>query len=113
MERRNLIMKYVDNYWAEELPNGVIHLLINCKTRELYFHAFSDTEYLIAGTEEEFDNWGDRSCILTVPKFLPENENIGYIRTLCKEKDQLSYYFIPYERRVKRNSKIILDSDER
>ena len=37
--------KYVESYWAEELPNGVIHLLINCTQKEIYYHAYTDTSF--------------------------------------------------------------------
>lgn len=104
-------MKYVESYWAEELPNGVIHLLINCTQREIYYHAFSDTTFLIAGTEEEYEDWSGNNVTLTIDDFLPQNKDIIYIRTSVKEKDQLSFYWIPFERGKRKNRKILLEND--
>lgn len=89
--------KYVENYWVEELPNGVIHLLINLTQPEIYFHSYSDYNFLIAGTEEEYDNSGPE-CVLTVEVFLPEIKDGLYITTSAHNKDQLSFYYIPYKR---------------
>lgn len=36
--------KYVTNYWVEELPNGVIHLLINCTQKEIYYQRINNYE---------------------------------------------------------------------
>jgi hypothetical protein len=104
-------MKYVENYWVEELPNGVIHLLINCTQREIYYHAYNDISFLICGTEEEFEEegWGSSTCILETKEFLPNKENISYTITSVKEKDQLSFYWIPFERGKRRDRKILLD----
>lgn len=104
-------MKYIESYWAEELPNGVIHLLINCSQREIYFHAYSDISFLIAGSEEEYENggWGDSECILELDPFVPENKNITYIRSGMKEKDQISFFWIPFDRK-QRNNKTLIQS---
>jgi len=102
--------KYCESYWAELLPSGVIHLLINCSQREIYFHTFSDTQFIIAGSEEEYDNWGDNDVILNVEKFLPKIEGGIYIRASMKEKTQISFYFIPHYRTDRKNSKELLNS---
>lgn len=100
--------KYVENWWVEELPNGVIHLLINCTERGVYFHAMSDYEFLIAGTEEEaMDSF--KECSLSLEPFLPEGTWL-WLQTVMLEKDQLSFYYIPYERGWNRNRKIIKES---
>jgi len=105
-------MKYVENYWVEELPNGVIHLLVNCTQREIYFHAYNDISFLITGSELEYENggWGDSECILELDPFIPENKDVIYIRSTMKEKDQLNFFWIPFERRGKRDRKILLES---
>jgi len=101
-------MKYIESYWAEELPNGVIHLLINCRQREIYFHAFADDWFLVCGTEEEYDNM-EKDCTLRTEQFIPNNKDVIYIRSYMKEKDQLSFFWIPFER-GKRSKNIILQS---
>ncbi len=90
-------MKYVENYWVEELPNGVIHLLINCTQREIYFHNYSDYGFVICGSEEEYDDWG-KDCLLKTKSFLPILEEGIYLVSSHKEKDQISYYYIPHMR---------------
>lgn len=104
--------KYVESYWAEELPNGVIHLLINCTQREIYYHSFMDNQFLIAGTQEEYDNWTN-DVILNTEKFLPEIDKGLYLQTSMKEKDQISFYWIPryFEDRKKR--KILIESNKK
>jgi len=102
-------MKYVESYWAEELPNGVIHLLINCTQREIYYHAFMDNEFLIAGTKKEYDKWTSE-FILKTEKFLPNNKDVIYNMSSMKEKDQLSFFWIPFERGKFKNRKILISS---
>lgn len=102
-------MKYVESYWVEELPNGVIHLLINCTQKEIYYHSFSANWFVIAGTEEEYDNWKENDVILNTESFLPQNKDITYIMTFSKEKDQLSFYWIPFERGKRKDRKILLE----
>lgn len=101
-------MKYIKSYWAEELPNGVIHMLINCTQREIYFHTFTDEWFLICGTEEEYDNM-EENCYLKTDKFIPDNKDVIYLRSSMKEKDQISFFWIPFLR-GKRSKNIILES---
>lgn len=90
--------KYVKSYWAETLPNGVIHLLINLSQREIYYHNFSDSLFLITGTEKEYEDCPE-DCILNIEDFyLPEETGMHYITSFLHEKDQLSFYFIPHKR---------------
>jgi hypothetical protein len=96
----------VDSYWIEELPNGVIHLLINCNNREFYCHQFNDTEYLI--TKEDTDDYTP-SDILTVPDFLNRENAFIYIPAIQIEKDQISYYFIPYQKDWIQNRKFLIE----
>jgi len=102
--------KYCESYWAEQLPSGVIHLLINTTQRWVQYQALNDISFLIAGSEEEFENWGDSDCILEVEEFLPKIEGGMYIRTSMQEKDQISFYWIPRYRSDRKNSKELLDS---
>lgn len=96
-------MKYIESYWVEKLPNGVIHLLINTTQREIYFHSFSDEQFLIAGTKEECDNW-DESVLLNTEKFLPNTPDTTYVLSQMKEKDQVSFYWIPYNKETRKES---------
>jgi len=89
--------KIVENYWIEELPNGVIHLLINCTQREIYYHAFNDTEFLITPTLEEYDNYTN-SDIFKPELTIPRENGVIWVRTEQKNKEQLSFYYIPYKK---------------
>lgn len=100
--------KYVKNYWVEELPNGVIHLLINLTQREVYHHRFFDNLFLIAGTEKEFEEHS-AECILNTEDFLPKNNDVFmYIKSSMHEKDQLSYYYIPYKKEWIKDRKYLI-----
>jgi len=99
--------KYVESYWVEELPNGVIHLLINCKQREIYFHQFNDYEILVCGAKEEYDNWTFEN-VLKTEQFLDKNKTWMYLRTEMKEDEQLSFYYIPYQKDWYRNRKYLI-----
>ena len=100
--------KYVENWWVQELPNGVIELVINCSQREIYYHRMNDYEFIIAGTEEEFDSW-DKSVLFSVSSFLPPIDGM-YLYADMKNKDQLSFFYIPHLREWSRNKKILLKS---
>lgn len=101
--------KYVESYWAEELPNGVIHLLINCSQREIYYHSFMNNQFLIAGTQEEYDNW-TKDLILNMDEFIPDIDDGLYIQSSTKEKDQISFYWIPFYYKDRKNKKILIES---
>ena len=68
-------------------------------------------KFLICGTEEEYDSegWGSKTCSLELNKFLPENKDVNYIMSSTKEKDQISFYWIPFERGKRKERKILLD----
>ncbi len=103
--------KYVESYWVQEIPNGVIQLVINCTQREIYFHQFGDYEFLIAGTEDEYENW-DRSVVLSISNsFLPKIDGL-YLNASMKNKEQLYFFYIPHLRGWNRDKNIILDSDK-
>ena len=89
--------KYIESYWVEELPNGVIHLLINCTQKEIYFHAYSEHTFLICGTEEEFEDF-NLDLVFDVPEMIDFTKDTLYIQTTTKNKEQLSFYYIPYQK---------------
>ena len=100
-------MKHVESWWVEELPNGVFHLLINTTERWMYFERMLDTHYRISKNEkEDFED-------LIIPEFLPKEKNKRYIPCELQNKDQISFYWIPYDRDSIKTRKIILKSDER
>jgi hypothetical protein len=99
---------YVESYYVIELPNGVINLIINCNQKEIYYHDFNDNEYLITGTEDEYENY-DSKCILKIDTFLDRTKAFMYIRSHMKEKDQINFYFIPYQKEWFQKHKNIIE----
>lgn len=100
----------VEDYWIEELPNGVIHLLFNCNTRHFYHHQFDYDLYLI--TENETDDYDEKDIVRVPVKFLNHDDVFMYIVASCRDDEQLSYYFIPHQKEWVRNRKIIFNSRE-
>ena len=91
------------------LPNGIFHLLINTKDKWMDFYAYNDTEFLIGEDVEDIEELKLR--MLYIPKFLPKN--IRFIQTEMQDKDQISFYWIPYTKDYIKNRNIILSSNER
>lgn len=105
--------KYVESWWIEVLPNGIYHLLFNLTERWLPYHKYNDTEFIFGGDieGEEYEDWLSR--IQEVPVFLPEDKGVIWLSSSHLEKDQLSYYFIPYKKEwVREGDKILFSSDK-
>lgn len=96
-------MKIVESWWVEELPNGVFYLSINTSERWMSYEEFSNYKIRIYSEEGFFD--------LELEEFLPKIDGL-YIRTSMQNKDQISIYYIPYEREFIKNKKIILSSKQ-
>lgn len=75
----------VDQYIITEHDSGIVQLTFNTKYRWVYCHALNDNEYSFIDDEEE---------IIKIEK-LPLLSN-NYIRTFMQNKDQISFYFIPF-----------------
>jgi len=87
----------VESWWLELLPNGTYHLLINTKERWMYYHRMNDETFQIGEDIEGESQEEWESKILEIPKFLPEIKNGTYIRSVSQEKDQISFYWMPYD----------------
>lgn len=71
----------VENYIVFKYPSGIIHLMFNTKDRWLPYHSYNDNLYKIGEEEIEVE--------LEIPSY--------YLRTVIQNKEQLSFYFIPFE----------------
>lgn len=81
--------KHVESYFIKKYPNGIYLLIFNLKDRWGYYCRISNTECGFRNdTSEDWD-------IQKITKFLPDT--IHYLPTVLQEKDQLMYYFIPFE----------------
>ena len=99
------VHKYINEYWVQELPNGVILLVINLIGRECLYHRFNDNMYLICETQEEYDNWSE-DLIFRPDDFLPKNPDVLlYMKSSAIEKDQLTFTFSPYYKEWSKQSK--------
>lgn len=92
-------MKNVESYWVEYCDSGIIHLLFNTKERWMYFHQYSDHSYKIGGMigdNEDYNTWKELMCEIPNDKLVFAEEKI-YISTVIQNKDQISFYFIPFD----------------
>jgi len=103
--------KYVTSWWVELMPNGIYHVMFNLTDRWISYHAYNDEEYIFGDDDEpelgeSHEDWEKR--IQEVPKFLPENrDGVTYICTSHQNKDQVSFYYIPYQHDWVRKDKIL------
>lgn len=101
----------VESWWIEELPNGVFHLLINTKIRWVKYHQISDEMYEIGSENDEETQEEFESRVLEIPEFLPKIENGVYLTSSQQNKDQISFYWMPYPFEwSKRENKILFKS---
>lgn len=85
MRKKIINNEFVDNYWIKKYKSGIIHLLINTKNKWVNYHRYNNNEFGIITTDEEF--------ILNIPELkIPSY----YLPTEIQEKDQISFYWIPY-----------------
>ena len=85
--------KYVDSWFVFENKHGIISLMFNTTERWIHFHQYDDTTYDIGCNDDEgLDSEG---CVQEIDVFL--NPEIRYLKTVCQEKDQITFYFIPIE----------------
>lgn len=96
--------KYVKNWFITLSDIGVYSLVFNLTERWLNYYAINDEMYIFG--EQDYDSEEEyQSKIQEVSKFLPDGM---YIRSSQINKDQCTFYFIPY----KEKDKLIMKSDE-
>lgn len=102
----------IESWFVELLPNGVYHLLFNCKERWMSYHSYNDGTFIFG--EDDIDSDEEREKkIQEIPDFLPKIESGHYIQTSLQEKEQISFYFIPYYSSwIKNKEKTILLKSE-
>ena len=85
------IHKLVESWEALAYPNGVVKLIINCKTKEFEYSDYNDYLYSI----REYDKGWSEDDNLQIPHFL--DESITYERSTNKDKNQILVYFTPFD----------------
>jgi len=79
-------MQLIDNYYIKSFESGIIQLTINTTKRWLDYNRISNEKYeVVDNTQNEF---------LEVK--LPLKEGVRYIATSMQEKDQIIFYYLPY-----------------
>lgn len=95
----------VDSYNISKYESGIIHLLINTKDKWIGYGALNvhyDGSYINL-TDDFDDELIDYT--LEIP-YLTTDLVYKTVKTVVQEKDQINFYFIPYEL-ITENQKII------
>lgn len=83
----------IENHWIRRYSSGIIHLLINTQDKWLPWHRWRDLHYEVTfGEDLEYTE----ELVLTKEQ-LGLDPDTRYLCTECQEKDQMSYYYIPFE----------------
>ena len=92
--------KYVSSWFVNKLPNGIYQLIFNTTEKWIQYHRYSATEYLF---------WIDgKEDVQEIPEFLPNVEGISYQIADSQNKDQITFYFIPFRKNWIKQGKIQL-----
>ena len=90
--------KYVTSWGVYKLPNGIYQLIFNTTEKWIQYHRYSATEYLF---------WIDgKEDVQEIPEFLPNVEGISYQIADSQNKDQITFYFIPFRKNWLKQGKI-------
>ena len=98
--------KYITSWGVYKLPNGIYQLIFNTTKKWIQYHRYSATEYLF---------WIDgKEDVQEIPEFLPNVGGISYQIADSQNKDQITFYFIPFRKNWLKQGKIqtILNSWE-
>lgn len=94
-------MKYVESYIVEHFDSGIIHLMFNTTGRYMTFHRSNDHTYHIGYNpddpdDESFKNF--KECLCEIPvDILGLKKDIYYLSTEIQNKDQISFFYIPFQ----------------
>ena len=89
-EKEDNTMKEIQSYWIKKYESGIVHLLINTVHKGCYYHRYNDTWYVVSWNGEIEEE------LKITKEELGLEENIMYICTELQEKDQISFYYIPF-----------------
>ena len=104
--------KHVESWWIQKFNNGIIQLMINTSIRWLGYHEYTQGSYWIGhiGTEDE-NECKDQDCTLNIPVEKFEFQTgTRYLPLHIQEKDQIMFYYVPYNMISRENGTIIADS---
>jgi hypothetical protein len=82
--------KQVESYWIKKYDSGIIHLCFNTVDKWINYHRYNDQEY----------HFGDQGELpgeyFTLNEKLPLDSNQMYACTELQNKDQICFYYIPF-----------------
>ena len=100
--------KYVENYFIEEYECGMFSITFNLTERWLEYHLYNYHQFIFGSDveNETQEEWEAR--IQEVEDFVPKGKS--YLPTVIQNKDQIQWYFIPYDlisrdKRIKQKEK--------
>lgn len=89
-------MKLIESNWVKHHSSGIIAICFNLIHKGVYLHRYDDTLYKASIYDE--DEQGIEREVETeeyrIESF--KKEEVRYIVTEQREKDQMIYYYIPY-----------------
>ncbi len=93
--------KYVSSWSVTLTPDGIYQLTFNTTKKWLNYHRYNDTTYIFGHNENDFADeeaafadWND--CQQEIPSFLPEIKDGLYLNSSSQNKEQITFFFIPY-----------------
>lgn len=90
LEEKVIDNDVVKKYSYCKYDSGIYHLLINTTERWVYYHRYSNDEYAIGLVGD------DDAYVLNIPELEDLIPNY-YLPTHIQEKDDISFYWIPYD----------------
>ena len=85
----------IESWWIEKYECGIYLLLFNTTERWIPFHQANDETYFFGEEPEDEEPVDYLKRLYEVPEFLPQDKM--YIPTVIQNKDQISFYFIPFD----------------
>ena len=82
-------MQHINSYFIEKYQSDIVHLLFNTKDRWMPYHQLSDHWYHIGESCRE-------NFVEIAKEDLPLDKENHYLKVETQEKDQISFYWIPY-----------------
>jgi hypothetical protein len=93
---REINSPLVQNFFIKHYTTGIINVTFNTHCRWICFHCESDSIYkfwICDDLNEEENSEEETIAIEDIQKI----DNKSYIRTQIQNKDQISFYYIPYD----------------
>lgn len=106
--------KYVISWNVQLLPNGIYELIFNTTERWVEYHRMNDRLYIFGEDVPDETQEYYESRMQEIPEFLPHSNEVMYVVSSSQDKEQIIFYFIPFEKSWLKKEKIktILNSKD-